>query len=79
VSMSDHAYAAMCAYESARGASYRDTQEVKNELQSLFIETMIIHLKECHGMGEKKISEMLGLKRSFVRKFLKQRKEGGAS
>jgi transposase len=40
---------------------------------------MMIHLKECHGIGEKKISEMLGVKRSLVRKFLKQRREGGAT
>jgi len=36
---------------------------------------MIIHLNECHGMGEKKIAEMLGVKRTFVREFLKELKE----
>jgi DNA-binding FadR family transcriptional regulator len=36
---------------------------------------MIINLNECHGMGEKKIAEMLGVKRTFVREFLKELKE----
>lgn len=79
MSMSDHAYSAMCAYESARSASHRDSLELRAHLERLFIEAMMIHLKECHGIGEKKISEMLGVKRSLVRKFLKQRREGGAS
>jgi len=70
VSISEQGWAAIQAYEYAGRAAYR-ANEKANEL---LMRTMMIHLKECHGMGEKRISQALGVKRSFVRSFLKERK-----
>jgi transposase len=71
VSISEQGWAAIQAYEHAGRAAYRANEKANN----LLFRTMIIHLNECHGMGEKKIAEMLGVKRLFVREFLKERKE----
>ena len=68
MSISEQGWAAIQAYEYAGRAAYQ-ANEKANEL---LMRTMMIHLKECHGMGERKIAKMLGLKPSFVRSFLKE-------
>jgi predicted XRE-type DNA-binding protein len=86
VSISEQGWAAIHAYEYAGRAAYqanldanehadRVAHRANQDANNLLFRTMIIHLKECHGMGEKKIAEMLGVKRSFVREFLKELKE----
>jgi predicted transcriptional regulator len=86
MSISEQGWAAIHAYEYAGRAAYqanldanehadRVAHRANQDANNLLFRTMIIHLKECHGMGEKKIAEMLGVKRTFVRKFLKELKE----
>jgi hypothetical protein len=71
MSISEQGWAAIQAYEYAGRAAY----QANRDSNDLLFRTMIIHLKECHGMGEKRIAEMLGVKRTFVRQFLKELKE----
>jgi len=71
MTISEQGWAAIQAYEYADRAGYEANQKANN----LLLRTMIIHLKECHGMREKRIAEMLSVKRSFVREFLKERKD----
>jgi hypothetical protein len=86
VSISEQGWAAIQAYEYAGRAAYRANEkaneyadraiyEASRNTNNLLFRTMIFHLKECHGLGEKKISEALGIKRSFVRQILKELKE----
>ncbi len=86
MAISEQGWAAIHAYEYVGKAAYqanldanehadRVAHRANQDANNLLFRTMIIHLNECHGMGEKKIAEMLGVKRTFVRQFLKELKE----
>jgi predicted XRE-type DNA-binding protein len=86
MSISEQGWAAIHAYEHASKAAYqanldanehadRVAHRANQDANNLLFRTMIIHLNECHGLREKRIAEMLGVKRTFVRQFLKKQKE----
>jgi predicted XRE-type DNA-binding protein len=86
MAISEQGWAAIHAYEYAGRAAYqanldanehadRVAHRANQDANNLLFRTMIIHLNECHGLREKKIAEMLGVKRTFVRQFLKKQKE----
>jgi predicted XRE-type DNA-binding protein len=86
MTISDQGWAAIQAYEYAGRAAYqarekaneyadRAIYEASRNANNLLFRTMIFHLSECHGLREKKISEALGVKRSFVRQILKELKK----